>query len=100
MRYQLRKPQSWENMEKPHNREYRKLYQIPEWDRPLEEELDLEPARVMFADSICSDDVNSIQYPAPSEKFSVLAKVKTPAVAARPEPGLKSSRRVGFNPGI
>ena len=24
--------------------------------------LDLEPAQVMYADSICSDDVNSIQY--------------------------------------
>lgn len=30
----------------------------------VEEHLDLEPAQVMLADSICSDDVNSIQYPA------------------------------------
>lgn len=31
----------------------------------LEEHLDLEPAQIMLADSICSDDVNSIQYPLP-----------------------------------
>ena len=30
----------------------------------IEAELDLEPTQVMLADSICSDDVNSIQYPA------------------------------------
>lgn len=30
----------------------------------VEKVLDLEPAQVMLADSICSDDVNSIQYPA------------------------------------
>ena len=30
----------------------------------VEEKLDLEPRQVMLADSICSDDVNSIQYPA------------------------------------
>lgn len=30
----------------------------------VEEKLELEPTQVMLADSICSDDVNSIQYPA------------------------------------
>ena len=30
----------------------------------VEATLDLEPSQVMLADSICSDDVNSIQYPA------------------------------------
>ena len=31
--------------------------------------LDLEPAQVMYADSICSDDVNSIQYPVRMQEF-------------------------------
>ncbi|MFM9836839.1 MAG: hypothetical protein ACKVOQ_01170 [Cyclobacteriaceae bacterium] len=35
----------------------------------VESELDLEPAQVMLADSICSDDVNSIQYPARAQEF-------------------------------
>jgi hypothetical protein len=35
----------------------------------VEEQLDLEPAQVMLADSICSDDVNSIQYPARAQEF-------------------------------
>ncbi|MVM33561.1 hypothetical protein GO755_26220 [Spirosoma sp. HMF4905] len=35
----------------------------------VEENLDLEPAQIMFADSICSDDVNSIQYPARAQEF-------------------------------
>jgi len=35
----------------------------------IEHELDLEPAQVMLADSICSDDVNSIQYPARTQEF-------------------------------
>jgi hypothetical protein len=35
----------------------------------VENELDLEPAQVMLADSICSDDVNSIQYPARAQEF-------------------------------
>ncbi|MDX2071158.1 MAG: hypothetical protein SFV55_22200 [Haliscomenobacter sp.] len=35
----------------------------------VEETLDLEPAQVMLADSICSDDVNSIQYPARAHEF-------------------------------
>lgn len=30
----------------------------------LEEHLDLEPHQIMLADSICSDDVNAIEYPA------------------------------------
>lgn len=35
----------------------------------VENELDLEPSQVMMADSICSDDVNSIQYPARIQEF-------------------------------
>jgi hypothetical protein len=35
----------------------------------IENELDLEPAQVMLADSICSDDVNSIQYPVRTQEF-------------------------------
>nr|WP_198999553.1 hypothetical protein [Flavobacterium sp. ASV13] len=35
----------------------------------IEEKLDLEPAQIMFADSICSDDVNSIQYPVRANEF-------------------------------
>lgn len=35
----------------------------------VEDKLDLEPAQVMLADSICSDDVNSIQYPARAHEF-------------------------------
>jgi hypothetical protein len=35
----------------------------------VEEDLDLEPSQVMLADSICSDDVNSIQYPARANEF-------------------------------
>lgn len=35
----------------------------------VENELDTEPSDVMFADSICSDDVNSIQYPARAKEF-------------------------------
>lgn len=35
----------------------------------VEEKLDLEPTQLMLADSICSDDVNSIQYPARAHEF-------------------------------
>ncbi|MES2558129.1 MAG: hypothetical protein V4590_00195 [Bacteroidota bacterium] len=35
----------------------------------VEDKLDLEPSQIMQADSICSDDVNSIQYPARSHEF-------------------------------
>ena len=35
----------------------------------VEDKLDLEPSQIMFADSICSDDVNSIQYPARTQEF-------------------------------
>lgn len=35
----------------------------------FENELSLEPKQVMLADSICSDDVNSIQYPARALEF-------------------------------
>jgi hypothetical protein len=35
----------------------------------VEGDLDLEPAQIMLADSVCSDDVNSIQYPARTHEF-------------------------------
>lgn len=35
----------------------------------IEYKLDLEPRQVMLADSVCSDDVNSIQYPARTQEF-------------------------------
>jgi hypothetical protein len=35
----------------------------------VEEQLDLETSQIMSADSICSDDVNSIQYPARASEF-------------------------------
>lgn len=34
-----------------------------------EDTLDMEPSQIMLADSICSDDVNSIQYPARTQEF-------------------------------
>lgn len=39
LRYQLRKPQPWENGNKANNREYRRLFTVPEWNGVLEEEL-------------------------------------------------------------
>lgn len=35
----------------------------------VEEQLDLEPSQIMFADSTCSDDVNSIQFPMRAHEF-------------------------------
>lgn len=35
----------------------------------VEETLNLDPAQIMMADSICSDDVNSIQYPVRATEF-------------------------------
>lgn len=35
----------------------------------VESTLDLEPSQIMFADSVCSDDVNSIQYPVRIQEF-------------------------------
>lgn len=39
LRFQLRKPQPWENTNKSHFKEYSKHYSIPEWEGKLEEEL-------------------------------------------------------------
>ncbi len=39
LRFQLRKPQSWENSNKKHNIEYRNYYSVPEWESKLEDEL-------------------------------------------------------------
>lgn len=35
----------------------------------FEENLNIEPSQIMFADCICSDDVNSIQYPTRAQEF-------------------------------
>lgn len=40
LRFQLRKPQSWENSTKPYNIEYQSYYTIPEWVNKLEDELE------------------------------------------------------------
>ena len=39
LRFQLRKSQSWENMNKPANKEYKNFYSVPEWESSLEDEL-------------------------------------------------------------
>lgn len=39
LRFQLRKPQSWENSQKKHNIEYRNYYSVPEWEENLDEVL-------------------------------------------------------------
>ena len=39
LRFQLRQPKPWENMEKPHAKELREHYRIPEWETNLEDEL-------------------------------------------------------------
>ncbi len=39
LRFQLRKPQMWENTNKPHFIEFRKYFSIPEWETKLEDEL-------------------------------------------------------------
>lgn len=36
LRFQLRKPQPWENTRKPYNQEYLKLYQVPEWQTDVD----------------------------------------------------------------
>jgi putative membrane protein len=39
LRYQLRTPRIWENVDKAANKEYRKYYRVPEWESPLSEAL-------------------------------------------------------------
>jgi putative membrane protein len=39
LRYQLRRPQPWENSQKASNREYQRFVDVPEWDGTLEERL-------------------------------------------------------------
>lgn len=36
LRFQLREQKPWENHKKPHNREYRKFYSVPEWEGRLD----------------------------------------------------------------
>jgi hypothetical protein len=52
----------------------------------VEGELDLEPGQVMLADSICSDDVNSIQYP--SRAHELLGPFKMGGLDGYPFTGL------------
>lgn len=40
LRYQLREPRAWENMNKSYNKEYRKFFSVPEQETTLEEELE------------------------------------------------------------
>ena len=39
LRFQLRQPKRWENLDKPHAREYRRFYSVPEWETNLEDEM-------------------------------------------------------------
>lgn len=40
LRFQLREPRGWENMNKPYNREYREhVFKVPEWESKLEDTL-------------------------------------------------------------
>lgn len=39
LRFQLRKPQTWENTNKSHFKEYRNYFSVPEWENKLEDEL-------------------------------------------------------------
>lgn len=39
LRFQLRKPQPWENQQKSYNREYRQHYTVPEWQESLDDAL-------------------------------------------------------------
>lgn len=50
LRYQLRQPRVWENMQQPHNEAYRARYKVPEWEGKLDEELTrlLDPAEASY----------------------------------------------------
>lgn len=49
LRYQLREPRSWENMQRRSNQEFlNDRYSIPEWETPLEDEL----GRYLFAEEL------------------------------------------------
>ncbi len=39
LRFQLRQPKAWENMDKPYAKEYRNYYSIPEWESKIEQEM-------------------------------------------------------------
>lgn len=39
LRFQLREPRGWENIDKPYNIEYRRIYSVPERESNLEDEL-------------------------------------------------------------
>lgn len=56
----------------------------------VEETLELEPSKVMLADSICSDDVNSIQYPVRAQEF--LGPFKMGGLGGFPFTGLTGMR--------
>jgi hypothetical protein len=52
----------------------------------IDDELDIDPSSVMLADSICSDDVNSIQYP--SRALELLGPFKMGGLDGYPFTGL------------
>lgn len=37
LRYQLRTPQPWENLNKSYNKEFKRFYKVPEWEEDFEE---------------------------------------------------------------
>ncbi|MDG3582887.1 bestrophin family protein [Galbibacter pacificus] len=39
LRHQLRKPQAWENQNKPYFKEYLKHYKVPEWETSIQDDL-------------------------------------------------------------
>jgi ion channel-forming bestrophin family protein len=39
LRFQLRESRTWENINKPYNKEYRSFYKVSEWESKLDEEL-------------------------------------------------------------
>jgi len=58
----------------------------------VEDRLELDPAKVMIADSICGDDVNSIQYPIRSKEF--LGPFKMGGLNGYPFAGLTAMQAV------
>ncbi|MBO0355595.1 multidrug transporter [Muricauda ruestringensis] len=39
LRFQLRQPKPWENMDRPHAKEFRKRYSVPEWESQIQEQM-------------------------------------------------------------
>jgi hypothetical protein len=58
----------------------------------IEDKLQLEPTHIMLADSICSDDVNNIQYPTRAQEF--LGPFKMGGLNGFPFTGLTGHGRI------